>query len=84
MTEKSSSSSSSVRRGLIAFDFDQTIIDANSDLVVVEMIEGEVPEAAKQLFSGDNWTDYMGAIFAVSQHIRRGGGGSGVMKTKPE
>jgi len=56
-----------VRRGLIAFDFDQTIIDANSDWVVVEMINGDIPEDAKKLYSDDNWTDYMGAIFAVSQ-----------------
>jgi len=51
------------RKGLIAFDFDNTIIDANSDQVVVDMIDGEVPKKAKLLFDEDNWTDYMGAIF---------------------
>lgn len=54
------------RKGLIAFDFDNTIIDANSDQVVVDMIDGEVPKKAKLLFDEDNWTDYMGAIFKVS------------------
>jgi len=52
-----------VKKGLIAFDFDQTIIDANSDLVVIDMIEGEVPEEAQKLYTEDNWTDYMQAIF---------------------
>jgi len=61
-----------VRRGLIAFDFDQTIIDANSDLVVIQMVDGEIPEEAKRLYSQDNWTDYMGAIFA---HLHSGGVG---------
>jgi len=64
---------STLKNGLIAFDFDQTIIDANSDVVVIDMIEGPVPQDAQELFDDNNWTDYMGAIF---RHLH----GSGTKK----
>ena len=59
-----------VRNGLIAFDFDSTLVDANSDLVVIDLVDGNIPKKAKDLFDDDNWTDYMGAIF---QHLHASG-----------
>jgi len=55
--------STTVKNGLVAFDFDQTIIDANSDTAVIDLIDGPVPDEAQKLYADDNWTDYMQAIF---------------------
>ena len=60
-----SSAATTVKNGLIAFDFDQTIIDANSDTAVIDLIHGPVPDEAQKLYADDNWTDYMQAIFRL-------------------
>lgn len=52
------------RRQLIAFDFDDTLIDANSDLVVQKLSPtAEIPAEIRSLNSGNGWTKFMGAIF---------------------
>ncbi|KAL5006524.1 hypothetical protein ScPMuIL_015330 [Solemya velum] len=49
---------------LLAFDFDHTIIDENSDLYVRKLAPNEhIPENISALFSNKGWTEYMGAIF---------------------
>ena len=49
---------------LVAFDFDHTIIDDNSDLYVRKLApNGQVPKHIKDLYSENGWTEYMGAIF---------------------
>ena len=49
---------------LVAFDFDHTIIDDNSDLYVRKLApNGKIPDHIKALYSDDGWTDYMGSIF---------------------
>lgn len=48
----------------MAFDFDHTIIDENSDLYVRKLAPNEhIPEDISALFSNKGWTEYMGAIF---------------------
>lgn len=76
--EPSQSSMTSVRRGVIAFDFDETIINADSGLAIIEMADSEFPEDIKQLYSKDTWTDWLGAIFA---HLHDGGVGKKDMLT---
>ncbi|XP_064647672.1 pyridoxal phosphate phosphatase PHOSPHO2-like [Lineus longissimus] len=52
------------KRILMAFDFDHTIIDKNTDLHVVDLApKGKIPPEVKALYTKDNWTNYMGEIF---------------------
>lgn len=49
---------------LVAFDFDHTIIDDNSDVYVSHLCpDGKIPQDIKEKYSDRGWTDYMGAIF---------------------
>lgn len=49
---------------LVAFDFDHTIIDGNSDIHITHLCpSGVVPDDIKEKFSINGWTHYMGAIF---------------------
>lgn len=53
-------------RNLAAFDFDHTIIDGNSDLVVRNLVPSDViPDSVKKLYQSDGWTAYMQGIFEV-------------------
>ncbi|CAH1789510.1 unnamed protein product [Owenia fusiformis] len=55
---------SAIQKRLVAFDFDHTIIDENSDLYVRKLLPGgKVPEEIKSIYSDRGWTKYMGAIF---------------------
>ncbi len=49
---------------LVAFDFDHTLIDDNSDYYVKRLApDGTIPDEIKAKFSTKGWTEYMGAIF---------------------
>lgn len=53
-----------VKKFLIAFDFDDTVIAANSDLYICRLApQGEIPKHIKDLYSKNGWTHYMSAIF---------------------
>lgn len=53
-----------MRRLLMAFDFDHTIIDDNSDLVVRNMLgQTPIPDNIKKMYRTDGWTAYMQNIF---------------------
>lgn len=53
------------RKCLIAFDFDHTIIDDNSDIRVQDLAPGkQIPSDIKNLYSSNGWTEYMAAIFS--------------------
>ncbi|KAK2168085.1 hypothetical protein NP493_1245g00011 [Ridgeia piscesae] len=53
-----------VKKFLIAFDFDDTVIAANSDLYICRLApQGEIPQHIKALYSKHGWTHYMSAIF---------------------
>lgn len=49
---------------LVAFDFDHTIIDDNSDLYVRKLApQGKIPQHIRELYSNNGWTEYMASIF---------------------
>ena len=49
---------------LIAFDFDHTLVDENTDLYIRKLAPGGVlPEKIKSIYNNRCWTTYMGAIF---------------------
>ncbi|XP_063987969.1 probable phosphatase phospho1 [Diachasmimorpha longicaudata] len=51
---------------LIAFDFDDTIINGNTDHVAYNMIPGGLPEDVKELYqSGGGWTEFMRRCFQL-------------------
>ncbi|XP_033762544.1 pyridoxal phosphate phosphatase PHOSPHO2-like [Pecten maximus] len=51
-------------RLLLAFDFDHTMVDENSDLWVKRLAPGgELPQEIEDKYSDDGWTHYMGTIF---------------------
>ena len=53
-----------MKKYLIAFDFDETVIAANSDLYICRLApQGEIPTHIKALYSKHGWTHYMSAIF---------------------
>ncbi|KAK7791096.1 hypothetical protein R5R35_000515 [Gryllus longicercus] len=54
------------KRLLVAFDFDHTIVDDNTDIVVREMLPKEkISSEISDLYSSDGWTVYMGKIFEL-------------------
>lgn len=56
---------------LVAFDFDHTMIDGNSDIHITHLCpEGEVPPDIKEKYSDKSWTYYMAAIF---EHLHKHG-----------
>ncbi|XP_019877798.1 pyridoxal phosphate phosphatase PHOSPHO2 isoform X2 [Aethina tumida] len=51
---------------LIAFDFDHTIVDDNTDTVVAGLLnKTQIPESVKTLYRKDGWTAYMQEIFKL-------------------
>lgn len=54
------------RQTLIAFDFDHTIVEENSDIVARKLINMDlIPEAVRKLYQTRGWTDYMAEIFKL-------------------
>lgn len=59
-------SSPQLKKALLAFDFDNTVVDANTDLEVMKLHAGPLPEEIEKLYCEHNgWNDYMRAIFAL-------------------
>lgn len=53
-------------KNLIAFDFDHTIIDKNSDIVAIDLLpKGSIPENLRMLYKEDGWTNFMQGIFKL-------------------
>jgi len=52
-------------RLLVAFDFDDTLIQANSDLVVQKLSPSlpQIPTEINALRQSNNWIDFMDAVF---------------------
>jgi len=50
---------------LLAFDFDHTVMEGNTDVIVQELAGPDgIPEEIKSLYKTTGWTEYMGQIFA--------------------
>ena len=55
--------SSQTARYLMAFDFDHTLIDKNSDLHIVKLApNGQLPQSIKDTYSPDGWNDFMRTV----------------------
>lgn len=56
-----------MRRAILAaFDFDHTICEDNTDVVVRKLLpEEKIPEDVKSLYKSDGWIAYMGRIFEL-------------------
>lgn len=53
-------------RNLVAFDFDHTVVDDNTDIVVRDLIaKDKIPEEVKFLYTSSGWIPYMQAIFKL-------------------
>lgn len=50
---------------LVGFDFDHTIIDANTDIEVQKLSVEDIPIDIRQLYSNKCWTDFMQAVFEL-------------------
>lgn len=51
-------------RTLIALDFDHTVVDDNTDIVVRNLLTSEqIPESVRKLYKGSDWIGYMQEIF---------------------
>lgn len=51
-------------RTVIALDFDHTVVDDNTDIVVRNLLRPEqIPEDVRNLYKGCDWIGYMQAIF---------------------
>lgn len=53
-----------MKKHLVVFDFDHTIIDENSDLYIRKLApNGELPPEIKERYSPKGWTPFMRAVF---------------------
>lgn len=51
---------------LAAFDFDNTVVDKNTDYVAINLVpKGAITPDLKQLYKKDGWTNYMQGIFQL-------------------
>ncbi|XP_015509536.2 pyridoxal phosphate phosphatase PHOSPHO2 [Neodiprion lecontei] len=51
---------------LVAFDFDHTIVNDNTDIVVRKLLpEQKLPESVRGMYRSDGWTAYMQRIFEL-------------------
>lgn len=51
---------------LIAFDFDHTIVNKNTDIVVRDLIDSsKIPESTRELYKSNGWIPYMQEIFKI-------------------
>ncbi|XP_052245415.1 pyridoxal phosphate phosphatase PHOSPHO2-like isoform X2 [Dreissena polymorpha] len=56
--------STSSEKILVAFDFDHTLVDENSDIEIIKLCPGgKVPADLKHQWKKTGWIPYMGAIF---------------------
>ena len=66
--------SSCTEKYLLAFDFDHTLIDDNSDISITSLAPNKkIPDHLKAMYRNDGWTQYMGEIFKFlhKEGIRR-------------
>lgn len=52
-------------KDLVAFDFDHTVVDANTDIEVQKLAVDDIPQDIRQLYSNKCWTDFMQAVFEL-------------------
>nr|XP_018902478.1 PREDICTED: pyridoxal phosphate phosphatase PHOSPHO2-like [Bemisia tabaci] len=51
---------------LIAFDFDHTVVDANTDIVVRKLVhDSKIPDSTREISKKHGWTAYMREIFKI-------------------
>jgi len=64
-----------VKRVLIAFDFDHTLIDETIDTYVLRLLPdgGDLPSHVQKLYSIDLWNDYQREVFRYlhSRHVTK-------------
>lgn len=55
-----------MHKQLAAFDFDHTILEDNTDMVAIKLVdESLIPKTVQQLYRNDGWTAYMQAVFEI-------------------
>lgn len=53
-------------RKLVAFDFDHTVVDSNTDLVVRDLIDNaKISDEVNKLYKSSGWISYMQEIFHI-------------------
>lgn len=50
-------------RKLVAFDFDHTVVDDNTDIVVRDLVKTKISDEITKLYKKSGWTQYMQEIF---------------------
>lgn len=50
-------------RTLVAFDFDHTVVDDNTDIVVRDLVKSKISDEITKLYKKSGWTQYMQEIF---------------------
>lgn len=50
-------------RKLVAFDFDHTVVDDNTDIVVRDMVKSKITDEVTKLYKKSGWIPYMQEIF---------------------
>lgn len=48
---------------MVAFDFDHTVVDNNTDIVVRDLLKSNIPDEVAQLYKKSGWILYMQEIF---------------------
>nr|CAI5860126.1 unnamed protein product [Callosobruchus analis] len=53
-------------KNLAVFDFDHTIINDNSDIMVMNMVDKKyIPKEVKDLYKSNGWTVFMQRVFEI-------------------
>lgn len=55
--------SNCTRRRLVAFDFDHTVVDDNTDIVIRDMVKSKITDEVTKLYTKSGWIPYMQEIF---------------------
>lgn len=50
---------------LAVLDFDHTVVEGNTDVVVANLLDTSITDTVKYLYKTDGWTSYMQAIFTL-------------------
>lgn len=59
------SAPNSTHRKLVAFDFDHTVVDDNTDIVVRDLVKSEISDEVTKLYKSSGWILYMQEIFYI-------------------
>lgn len=63
--ENISSMPNCAHRKLVAFDFDHTVVDDNTDIVIRDLVKNKITDEVTKMYKSSGWIPYMQEIFRI-------------------